>query len=230
MKLYVVLSILYVVTLTATIVTMYRDDSKGYFYTKGATSLLFLLIAAAYMGSHEGSLFKELAIGMFLCMCGDVTLSTAGETVGPKGTKHELDSTRFRLGLAFFLLAHVALFVAYERQMNWYIGPWLLMSVFSIVVIWFNVHSPKYDFGRQVGFAYCYAPFVGLFCGVGIQTLFCLGISRLSITMAAGAVVFLVSDALLTMKYFLKGVPRATGAFVLILYYGAMYILAICGS
>ncbi|MDO4545355.1 MAG: lysoplasmalogenase family protein [Bacillota bacterium] len=220
MILITVISVLYGILALVTIGVMYRNRQGPYTVLKTVTSLLFLLVGfLAYR--HTGNpLYFYLLPGFIFCFLGDVLLAVAHEI------DNKLKNPYFVLGVGSFLVAHVFFCWQFLGILEWHISWPAVIAIIMTGVTVSSVRSEKYDYGPNKIPSIIYSFFVGLLCGLGLQLFLDEPSNGQLIFLGAGSVLFLVSDYLLSMKYFRIEKPKCLGFFVLVAYYGAMWLLS----
>lgn len=214
---------LYVICAAATIVIEYKngpgnDTQIRYTVTKCITSVLFLILAImAYVLSGNG-LFFLLLPAYILCFFGDLFLALGHEI------DNRLRNPQFVIGVFSFCAAQVVICIVFLSMMDWHVSWPAIVSLLVLGGTIFFTKSDDYDFGSNAVPCSIYAFFVGLSAGLGLQMIITCNDDPVAVLLGAGAIVFLLSDLVLTMKLFWKKDVPWAGAVLLVLYWGAMWL------
>ena len=196
---------------------------KNLFF-KMASSLCFLLTAVfAVIAKPDISYYGVLIImGGALGLCGDITLDL--KFIYPKDNHGYLLS-----GFIFFALGHIFYNAAiiWYNQLKWW---WVLICIaVAIAVAVANTLSGKMlglDFGKYRNIVMLYSAVLAATAFISILAAFVTH-SAAMIAFAVGAVLFLLSDVVLSFTYFGKGWDKPVHIFVNhLLYYAAQFIIA----
>ena len=193
-------------------------------FLKMASSLCFILTAVfAVMANYRLSSYGTLIImGGVLGLCGDITLDL--KFIYQKDSHEYLIS-----GFLFFLVGHIfynsALIL--NTRLKWW---WVLICVVIAVVVGIvNTLSGKMlglDYGKYKGIVFYYVIFLTLTALVSILAAIVIH-SVAMIAFAVGAVLFLLSDVVLSFTYFGKGWDKPVHIFVNhLLYYAGQFLIA----
>ncbi len=191
---------------------------------KSIASLLFILTAVFAVMSNSGVYVYGLLIifGGVLGLCGDILLDLKGIY------KQDADSY-LQSGFIFFLIGHIVYNIAliYQNKISWVAV--LICLLISIVVSLLNYASSKItkaEFGKFKLIVIVYVVFLTMTCCTTIYSAFTIK-SLAMILAAVGAVLFLISDAILSMTYFAKGFDGKPWIFINhFCYYAAQYLIA----
>lgn len=196
---------------------------KNLFF-KMASSLCFILTAVcAVLLRPEASAFGALIIlGGALGLCGDAALDLK--------FIYKKDSHRYlNAGFIFFLIGHVFYTgaVIWHNQLKLW---WVLVSAaVSLVVGAGTVLSGKImklDYGEYKLIVFLYSSFLTMTTVVSIWSAVVTH-SKSMVLMAVGAVLFLLSDLVLSNTYFGKGWDKPVHIFVNhLLYYAGQFLIA----
>lgn len=196
---------------------------KNLFF-KMASSLLFLLTGVcAVIANPSASAYGVLIImGGILGLCGDTTLDL--KFIYPKDNNEYL-----RSGFIFFTIGHLFFNAAliWVNQLKWW---WVLICLAAgIIVAVLNALSGKMvkiDFGKYRNIVIMYSSILATTMFVSILSAIVTG-STAMIVFAVGAVLFLLSDAVLSFTYFGKGWDKPFHIFLNhLLYYAAQFLIA----
>lgn len=223
-----VLSLLYLGGLCALLCVAYsRRAFNRYTAVKSAVSCGFLVIAAAaYLlgGRTGGAYFWGLVPCLVLCLAGDVLLGLANNHAGFFGRW-------FLFGVGAFTLAHAGFCALFTLAMPG--GPrftlWDAAAPLAALAVTAACARHKRFKLRRMHMqapALAYSLCVGLMCARGVTFGFICG-GRRGMLAAAGAVLFLISDAVLLFVYFHVRPRKALRAVNLATYYLGMLCLAL---
>jgi uncharacterized membrane protein YhhN len=185
-----------------------RADRRTETWAKPAT-LVALIVAALVLGAADSSAGRWLLVGLALGLAGDVFLL-------------EKSDTRFRLGLASFLVGHLAFVVAFTRLgldpagWSWLWGP----VMFACLVATRHVlPGAMLQGGRALALP------VAVYTVV-IGAMVILAFDTGEPLIAAGAAVFAASDSVLAVDRFVRPMPWAPVAVMVTYHLGQALIVA----
>lgn len=213
-----------VIVATAFLSSRAKGASVKNLFFKMISSLFFIFTAVcAVVLNPQSSIFGALLImGGVLGLCGDAALDL--KFVYKKDAHAYLVS-----GFLFFLVGHIFYSgaVIWYNKLNWKIT--LISAVISIAVGAGAVMSGKImklDYGRYKLISFLYASFLTMTMVVSIWSAF-LSHEKSMLLMAIGAVLFLLSDLVLSNTYFGKGWDKPVHIFVNhLLYYAGQFLIA----
>lgn len=196
---------------------------KNLFF-KMISSLFFILtvVCAVILNPQSLPYGALLIMGGVLGLCGDAALDL--KYVYTKDAHAYLVS-----GFLFFLVGHIFYSgaVIWYNKLDWKIA--LISAVISIAVGAGAVMSGKImklDYGRYKLISFLYASFLTMTMVVSIWSAF-LSHEKSMLLMAIGAVLFLLSDLVLSNTYFGKGWDKPVHIFVNhLLYYAGQFLIA----
>jgi uncharacterized membrane protein YhhN len=185
-----------------------RADRRTETWAKPAT-LVALILAAVVLGATGSGAGAWLLVGLVFGLVGDVFL--LGET-----------DTRFRLGLAAFLVGHVAFVVAFTRlgldPPSWQWASWLVLFV-CLIATRRVVPATFLRGGQALAFPVAlYTVVIGAMVIVAFDTGHPL--------IAIGATVFAASDSVLAVDRFVSPRPWAPVAVMVTYHVGQALIVA----
>jgi uncharacterized membrane protein YhhN len=170
-----------------------RDDRRTERWAKPAT-LVALIVVALVLGATGSNAGGWLLVALFLGLAGDVLL--LGDS-----------DTRFRLGLAAFLVGHLAFVVSFTRlgldPAGWAWVAWVVLLLCLLA----TRHVPGATYVR------------------GGQAL-ALPVALYTVVIAVGATVFAVSDSVLAVDRFVQPRPWAPVAVMVTYHLGQALIVA----
>lgn len=191
--------------------------------TKAAASLLFLLTAVLAAltptaGANTPGYTTLMLLGLVFGFVGDVLLES--QAVFPK--KQRL---LFVAGLASFLLGHVFYIIVFARLAP--VG-WLHFAVAAIVfaLVMALKAAFKVDPGKMLIPVMAYVAVISLMVGFAVGA-YVAAPGQLTMLVLVGALLFLVSDALLAYIYFGPKKVKPLRACNLSFYYAAQILLAL---
>lgn len=192
---------------------------------KAVSSLCFLLTAVFALINNSSALtYGSLIImGGALGLVGDILLDL-------KGIYKQHENIYLRGGFIFFLIGHIFYTgaVAYSVKMKWY---WILISaVVSIIVGIVTVamaNIMKVHYGAYRRIVAVYVAFLVMTTVISIISVILSGFQKGYILMAVGAVLFLLSDLVLSNTFFGRGKDKPHHFFINhFLYYAGQYLIA----
>lgn len=192
---------------------------------KSVSSLCFLLTAVFALIYNPGA-FKYgslIIMGGALGLVGDILLDL-------KGIYKEHENIYLRGGFIFFLVGHIFYTgsIVYSVKMKWYLV--LISAVVSIIigivtVAMANVMKVHYGAYRRI--VAIYVAFLVMTTIISIISVIVSGFQKGYILMAVGAVLFLLSDLVLSNTFFGRGKDKPHHFFINhFLYYAGQYLIA----
>lgn len=192
---------------------------------KTASSLFFLLTAVvALMLNKEASTYGCLIIfGGILGLVGDVLLDLKGI--------YKMDAeTYLNGGFISFLIGHIfySAAVIFSSGMKWWIAALCVVISFASGGISIALAKPmKLDYGKFKGIVFLYVSILFCTMTLSIAAMLLSKFSLNNILFAVGAVLFTLSDLVLSGTYFGQGKNRAIDYFINhFLYYSAQFLIA----
>ena len=185
-----------------------RDDRRTETWAKPATLLALILVALTY-GATDSSAGAWLLVALAFGLAGDVLLL-------------EESDTRFRLGLAAFLVGHLAFVASFVRlgldPAGWAWVSWLVLSVcfFATRRV---VPATFLRGGRALAF-----PVAAYTVVIGAMVI--LAFDTGEVVIAIGATVFAASDSILAVNRFVSPRPGAPVAVMVTYHVGQALIVA----
>lgn len=212
--------------IVSTIFLFFRANGaniKNLFF-KTASSLCYLLtMAFAFIESPEFPVYGAfLMMGGALGLCGDIALDL-------KCIYHQDANEYLKAGFLFFLIGHIfynAAVIWHVRFKWWWVLICLAISVGVASATVFSANIMKVHYGKYRKVVFAYTVFLSLTAITSILAAFVTH-EKSMIIMAAGAVSFLLSDAVLNFTYFGRNWDKPIHLFVNhLLYYAAQYLIA----
>lgn len=192
---------------------------------KSVSSLCFLLTAVFALIYNPGAFtYGSLIImGGALGLVGDILLDL-------KGIYKEHENIYLRGGFIFFLVGHIFYTgsIVYSVKMKWYLV--LISAVVSLIigivtVAMANVMKVHYGAYRRI--VAVYVAFLVMTTIISIISVIISGFQKGYILMAVGAVLFLLSDLVLSNTFFGRGKDKPHHFFINhFLYYAGQYLIA----
>jgi uncharacterized membrane protein YhhN len=193
-----------------------RAEARGprwqVYLFKPLTTAILLLLAALGPGAHGARYQLGVGAGLALSLAGDIMLMLPGD--------------RFVPGLASFFLAHVAYVVAFTAGVPAGARPWLLLPLLAAAAILLRALWPGLDRLR---------PAVALYAAMIVLMVWTAWGREYArpgagaLLAALGAVLFMVSDALLALNRFRRPI-RSAQALVMTTYVTAQALIALSVS
>lgn len=198
-----------------------RDTQKQYVIFKMITACLYIALGAIAFNLSGNTAYFWLMPAYILCFAGDLFLALS----------HEIDNRirnpHFTIGVVSFTLAQVFFSIVFFRMLEWQIS-WTLVIPFAVLGFTiFCIRSTDYDFGVNAVPCAVYSFFVGLTGSFGLQMIITYPGDLICTFMGIGAIMFVISDAVLSMKLFRSRYAPWTGALVIFFYFGAMWFLSV---
>lgn len=209
LRLLTALSLLAAVSAVLQVRAEYRGPRWRVYLCKPLTTALLLALAALPGGDGTGRYQIAVVVGLALSLAGDVFLMLPGD--------------RFIPGLASFLLAHIAYLVAFTTGVPPGTRPAALLPFAASAGVLLAVLWPHLGARRTPVAAY-----VGAIVWMAWQALaraLALGTAATALA-AAGAALFVVSDAALALDRF-KRPFRSARAVVMTTYVAAQWLIAL---
>lgn len=192
---------------------------------KSVSSLCYLLTAVfALIGNSQAFKYGSLIImGGALGLVGDILLDL-------KGIYKEQERIYLKGGFIFFLVGHIFYIsaVIYSLKIKWYIV--LICAVISVgigiaTVLMANVMKVHYGAFRRIVAFYC--SFLAMTTVISVASAIITRFQKGYLLMAIGAVMFLLSDAVLSNTFFGRGKDKRHHLFINhFLYYAGQYLIA----
>jgi alkenylglycerophosphocholine/alkenylglycerophosphoethanolamine hydrolase len=163
--------------------------------------LPILCLLAAVLRAGGGSVRRLIAVALIFCGIGDISLALG----------------HFVPGLVAFLLGHLFYLAAFGRDFAPSIGKWLGVAGLLVFAA-FMLHYLQPHLGTMAVAVYLYMLVI---TAMAVAAL--MGGANHPLV-AAGAVLFVLSDSLIAINRFVAPVPAGATA-IMVLYYLAQYLL-----
>lgn len=192
---------------------------------KSVSSLCFLLTAVfALIYNGNSHIYGALIVnGGILGLVGDVLLDL-------KGVYRQDEKVYLKGGFVFFLIGHIFYSSAVIYSLGIELWIVLLCAVSSAIVGLVTVAMAKVmkvDYGEYKRIVAAYGAFLAMTMLISIAAAIISGCQKGYIFMAVGAVLFMLSDLVLSNTFFGKGKDKPIHLFVNhFLYYAGQYLIA----
>ena len=186
----------------------YRGARRQVYFFKPLTVLCIIAVALIIPAAAGGRYRAAVLAGLACSIAGDVFLMLPGD--------------RFLAGVASFLLAHLAYLVAFTTGVPFGASPLLLLPFAAVGAAMLRLLWPR--LGSMRGPVVVYLAVIVAMAWQAASRAATLGTSAAFLA-AAGATLFLISDAALALNRFHRPV-RAAQAVILPTYYAAQLLIA----
>jgi uncharacterized membrane protein YhhN len=162
-------------------------------------------------------------MGGALGLVGDILLDL-------KGIYKEQEKTYLKGGFIFFLVGHIFYIssLVYSTKMKWYLvlASAVVSAIIGIVTVAMaNVMKVHYGAYRRI--VAIYVAFLSMTMVTSIVAVFVTSFQKGYVLMAIGAILFMLSDAVLSNTFFGRGKDKKIHLFVNhFLYYAGQYLIA----
>ncbi len=202
--------------------------SKGFSISnvmlKIASSLSFILsgVAALLCNPEQYAYGALIIFGGALGMCGDITLDL-------KGLHPDNKDSYMLSGFIFFLIGHVFYETALIYHTRMKISIILICLAACIVFSFLNLASAKitkYNFGQYKCIVWLYTIFLAFTTALSIAAMITTHFEKPYIVMTVGALLFMLSDLILSGTYFGEGQDKPVHYFTNhFSYYAAQFLI-----
>ena len=175
---------------------------------------LLALLGFFIWGMHVNPVLVLVSVALICSVVGDYFLQYI-----------VLDEKKFKIGILFFALTQVflSIFLSLYHGISW---PEFVIAAAVVAGAWIMVNALKWQLGQT---KYPLLIYVGLLTFMASKSVLALfsgaDITGGLVMMAAGAVMFIVSDSLLGIKYF-GGGKESRSKIYLITYFLAIFLIA----
>ena len=206
---------------------MYRPPKKYYTIFKTVTSFDFMLLGLLIFLYTGSDVYFKFLPGYLFCFLGDFLLAIAKKEDG------QLISSRFMAGMGSFSLGHIFYLIQYcgilgDRLAGKGMIIPIMFALFLCVGTMVASRSKYFHYGHKAPYCAAYGAMVGFFGGLGLDMLLFMSEEAYIIMLGIGAFLFMCSDSVLALKYFLIArheKKKPFGYIELTLYYIAMGLL-----
>lgn len=208
----------YVLAFAVIMAVVCRPEWKKKYYLEAkilnSAAFLTVFCVSAYM-SGEIHTFWLMLPGILFCFVGDVFMALYNR---------QRKRLHFLLGVGIFLSGHLC-FVRWLCSMQPIGMTDLIIPVSAVLLTWYLVSRRDIHTGRMQPFIILYAFFVALFLAKALHLAWS-GPTMAHLMIAAGSILFFVSDVSIIFLYFRKRKGAGIHIFNLTTYYAAMFLLA----
>lgn len=182
------------------------------------TSMGFIVIAAyCAIGTGNLAFFWWMLPALVACFVGDIFMAL---------TDKNWNDTVFTIGVAAFAVAHLAFLVAISQLYPFNALELILPALVAVGALFID-RIPRLNVGKLKTALVPYGFLVTWLFSKTLVWVLAGGANALSCTMMTGALLFLISDALLLFIYFFDTPSKSLRFFNQITYYGGMALLAL---
>lgn len=161
------------------------------------TSFMFLLIGLVSFLITKNNIYFKFLPGYIFCFLGDYFLAIAKT---PNGI---LKKNKFLVGLGLFALAHVMFIGSFVLILKGEIGYiWLICATIGCLFMYLKKKKGKLDFKGSTIPCLIYCAFVNSFFGLSLTYAIKCNFEMHSVILFIGSLLFMLSDSVLSFKYF----------------------------
>ncbi len=193
-----------------------RNDFRlpGRLLSKGAASVMFVLVAVSSLKGAPDTYYTLVLIGLCLSLAGDVLLVFS-----------DLGDGYFLAGLSAFLAAHIFYVTAFSLLAEFSIYD---LAFFAALIIIGFIAFSKLSFGKLKIPVYIYTTVLCAMAAKAVSLLFLNDVNYIyAIFAAIGALLFAFSDLVLAFDKFYPKPKKAFGSINLVLYYSGQALIAL---
>ncbi len=198
----IILTSLFFVSAFAYVTLLHKTPFKGDFILKSLPVICLAILSLMFVPDVVGIL---LCIGFLFSAGGDTSLSFSGEKF-------------FLGGLGSFLIAHIFYSIAFAQNISFtteslpWIALWLALSIFMLFILFPKLGDMKIPVIVYIAVIFTMLVFATLWQGVHPQLLL------------LGAVLFALSDAMISIDKFLKPIAWSK-YFIMTTYYAGQFLI-----
>ena len=212
------------IALTMFLIVRDRKGSVQALLFKALASFLFISVAfASFMvNSNEGvATFAMLVVMGLTCgLIGDIILDLKIMYKESSSLYQHGGMVAFLVGHLFYLAALIIYF-----GFNWL--PLVIAVVLAVIIGLVSKFILKFNFAEHTIITYAYSFFLSYMMTQACYAAITQGFTACTVLLAAGAILFLLSDLVLVMTYYDNKDSRPFIAVNHILYYAAQYVIAL---
>jgi len=218
--------IVFLGAIALTLFLVYRDRNgsvKALLY-KTLASFLFILVAVASFMVNPGQGVATFAVlimmGLVCGLIGDILLDL-------KIMYKESSSLYQHGGMIAFLVGHLFYLTALIAYFGFSWIPLVIAVVLAIIIAGVSKFVFKFDFAEHTVDTYAYTFVLSYMMTQACYAAITQGFSTCTVLLAAGSILFLLSDLVLSMTYYDNKDSRGFIAVNHILYYAAQFVIAL---
>ncbi len=212
------------IALTFFLINRDRNGSVKALLYKTAASFLFILVAFTSFIVNPGqctALFAVLIIMGLVCgLVGDILLDL-------KIMYKESSSLYQHGGMAAFLVGHLFYLAALIIYFGFSWIPLVIALVLAAIIICVSKFLFKFNFAEHTVDTYAYSFVLAYMMTQACYAAVSRGYTACTVLLAAGAILFLLSDLVLSMTYYDNKDSRAYISVNHVLYYAAQFAIAL---
>ena len=212
------------IALTVFLIARDRNGSVQALHLKTLTSFLF--IAVAFMsfivnpGQGVATFAMLIMMGLICGLIGDIVLDL-------KVMYRESSSLYQHGGMVAFLVGHMYYLAALIIYFGFSWMPVVIALVLAVIIGLVSKFILKFNFAEHTISTYAYSFFLSYMMTQACYAAITQGFTTCTVLLAAGAILFLLSDLVLVMIYYDNKDSRPFIAANYILYYAAQYTIAL---
>ena len=212
------------IALTLFLIARDRKGSVKALLLKTTTSFLFISVAfASFMvnsGQGVASFFALIMMGLICGLIGDIILDL-------KIMYKESASLYQHGGMVAFLVGHLFYLAALIIYFGFDWTPLVIAVVLAIIIALVSKFILKFNFAEHTVDTYAYTFFLSYMMTQACYAAITRGFTACTILLAAGSILFLLSDLILVMTYYDNKDSKPFIAANHILYYAAQFTIAL---
>ncbi len=212
------------IALTLFLITRDRKGSVKALLLKTITSFLFISVAFASVMVNSGqgvaTFFALIIMGLICGLIGDIVLDL-------KVMYKESSSLYQHGGMVAFLIGHLFYLAALIIYFGFDWIPLVIAVVLAIIIACVSKFILKFNFAEHTVDTYAYTFFLSYMMTQACYAAITRGFTACTVLLAAGSILFLLSDLVLVMTYYDNKDSRPFIAVNHILYYAAQFTIAL---
>ena len=212
------------IALTLFLIARDRKGSVKALLLKTITSFLFISVAFASVMVNSGqgvaTFFALIIMGLICGLIGDIVLDL-------KVMYKESSSLYQHGGMVAFLIGHLFYLAALIIYFGFDWIPLVIAVVLAIIIACVSKFILKFNFAEHTVDTYAYTFFLSYMMTQACYAAITRGFTACTVLLAAGSILFLLSDLILVMTYYDNKDSRPFIAVNHILYYAAQFTIAL---
>ena len=212
------------IALTLFLIARDRKGSVKALLLKTITSFLFVSVAFASVMVNSGqgvaTFFALIIMGLICGLIGDIVLDL-------KVMYKESSSLYQHGGMVAFLIGHLFYLAALIIYFGFDWIPLVIAVVLAIIIACVSKFILKFNFAEHTVDTYAYTFFLSYMMTQACYAAITRGFTACTVLLAAGSILFLLSDLVLVMTYYDNKDSRPFIAVNHILYYAAQFTIAL---